>query len=131
KISIKDYLGVESYIVNGGFDFVGAFPIDSANYAYLEVDTTKLLSAWGGALKNVGICEPRNPFDALYAYDSKSDSVDFEGQAAVIFRFDHDEDDDITFKAAAASFQLYAVKVDANGEPLATTMKNILDWLNR
>jgi len=131
KISITDYLGVESYTVNGASDFIGAFP-ESAWYSYLEVDTTKLLEAWNGAIKEVGIYQPRNVFNALYSYDSKSDSADFEGQTAVIFRFDYDEDDDITFKAAVASFQLYAVDVDpVSGEPLATTMRNILDYLER
>lgn len=125
------YLGVESSLVNGESDFSGAFPMDSTRFSYLEMDTLKILPAWGGAIPNVGIFTIRNIFNSLYAYDSRSDSIDFEGKAAVIFQFDYEEDDTSTYRAAASSFPLYSVKVDGSGEPLVTAMRSILDSLAR
>jgi hypothetical protein len=127
----RRYLGIDSSLVNEEFDFIGAFPIDSAMFSYLEVDTAKLLPLWGGAIGYVGRYALSNIFNSLYTYDSRSDSIDFESRAAVVFEYDYEEDDTNTFKTAAASFPLYTIKVDANGEPLATTMRAILDSLAR
>lgn len=127
----RRYMGVDSFLVNEESDFIGAFPIDTMMFSYLEVDTTKVLGAWGGAIPNVGFYSLSNIFNALYSYDSRSDSIDFEGRAAVVFQYDYEEDDTNTFRTAASTFPLFTVKVDANGEPLATTMRAILDSLAR
>ena len=130
--SVKDffqrsrYLGVEASFVNEASDFVGAFPIDTL-LSYLEVDSSKVHPSFNGALPNVGVYGLKNVFNALYAYDSKSDSVDFEAWTATMFIFEHESGE---FRTAAASFPLYNIKIDDRGEPLATTIKNILDWLN-
>jgi hypothetical protein len=129
RFNTRTYLGVDSSTVNGTEDFVGAIPTNWTSYPYLEVDTSKLVSVWGGAVPDVGVWRLSNIFNGLYAYDSRSDSVDFEGQAAVLFRFDYDEDDVTTFKAAASAFHLYSIKTDQSGQPLADVIGDILRFL--
>jgi hypothetical protein len=128
--TVSTYLGIDSATVNGAFDFVGAIPVNATEYEYLEVEPNKLLPAWNGAIGNVGIYHLKNIFDAVYEFDSKVDSTEFEGRAATIFRLDYDEEDHATFKTVAASFPLYDLKIDANGEPLASTMRELLNWLD-
>lgn len=126
---LVNFLGVDSLVKNSASDFVGAIPVDSMD-PYLGVDTTKILGPWGGAVPEIGICFLRNVFDAVYTYDSRSDSVDFEGKGATVLEFNYDVDDDATFRSAASTFAFYWIEVDGSGEPAATVMRKILDWLD-
>jgi hypothetical protein len=130
----RTYLGADSGKVNDvntPGDFIGAFPLDTSAFSYFEVDTTKLLGAWGGGIPNVGFYYLQNIFNGLYSFDSRSDSIDFEGRAAVLFQYDYEEDDTNTYRTAASSFPLYRIKTDASGEPLVTTVRAVLDSLDR
>ena len=126
---LGNFMGVDSNKVNQAPDFIGAIAYEPDSlYPYLEIDTTKILPQ--GAVRDVGAFYLTNVFNTLYTYDSRSDSVDFEGHGAVVFKFDHDADNDVTFRSGASSFPLYWLKVDASGDSLAVAMKKILDWLN-
>jgi len=112
-------------VATAGNDFISAFP-QFAGFDTLLVDAAKNIVSPG--LPLVSVCFVRNiPKDALYGYHSASGDSAMEGQP-VMFQFEHESGE---FRAAAASFPLYRIEVDGStGEPLATTIKNILDWLN-
>ena len=121
----RDHLGVDSSAATAGNDFIGAFLLPGELDSLL-VDTLKNLYSPG--LPNVSVYFVRNiAKDALYGYHSAwGDTVVERGP--VMFEFEHQSGE---FRAAAASFPLYRIEVNENtGEPLATTMKMVLDWLD-
>jgi hypothetical protein len=65
------------FVQNDAFDLVGATGI--LGYPDVEVDTTKLPAEAMGAIRNISLNYPRGFGQTIYHFDSRVDSVEFEG----------------------------------------------------
>ena len=102
---LRTYGGVDSFLVNEATDFVGAGGL--SDYSDLEIDTNKVLSAWNGAIPNVSVCYPDTSSQAIYGYDSRSDSAQFEGKPCAFARFGSD------YNFVGFWFPFYPMKEDS------------------
>ena len=102
---LKTYGGVDSFFVNESADFIGAMGL--SGYPDLEVDSSKVLGPWNGAIPNVSVCYLDTSSQAIYGYDSRTDSVDFEGKPCAFARFGND------YNFVGFWFPLYPMKEDS------------------
>lgn len=102
---LKTYGGVDSFWVNESADFIGAGGL--SGYPDLEVDSAKVLEPWNGALPSVSVCYLDTSSQAIYGYDSRSDSVDFEGKPCAFARFGND------YNFVGFWFPFYPMKEDS------------------
>ncbi|TET46294.1 T9SS type A sorting domain-containing protein [candidate division TA06 bacterium] len=97
--------GVDSFSVNGLADFIGAMRL--SDYPGLVVDSSKVLEPWFGAIPGVAVCYLDTSSQAIYGYDSRVDSVQFEGKPCAFARFGNDNN------FVGFWFPLYPMKEDS------------------
>jgi hypothetical protein len=64
------------FIQNEAYDFIGSY--GKLGYPATRVDTTKLPSTAGGAMKNIALNYPRGFGQTISEFDSRADSITFE-----------------------------------------------------
>jgi hypothetical protein len=92
------------YIINRAYDCIGANGFNG--YPSVAWDPVKLDTAWKDGINNMAVAMPLEPGEIIYTYDSKTDSVDFEGKMMGV-RYLGPE-----YKSVYYGFPLYYVQKD-------------------
>ena len=77
RFHIQSFSDPRYYRMNTANDFVGGS--GRLGYPDFRMDTTKMLALWNGALANIPYVSPRGFAEVIFTYDSKSDSLLFQG----------------------------------------------------
>jgi hypothetical protein len=77
RFHIQTFTTSGYYRMNTAFDFTGGRGL--LGYPDVQMDTTKMLSLWGGALANIPFVSPRGFAERIFTYESKTDSLPFQG----------------------------------------------------
>lgn len=72
RFHIQSFSDPQYYRMNTAFDFVGGK--GELGYPDLQLDTTKMLASWNGALANIPYVSPRGFAEVIYTYESKTNS---------------------------------------------------------
>jgi hypothetical protein len=77
RFHIQSFSDPRYYRMNTAFDFVGGR--GRLGYPDLQMDSTKMLAAWNGALANIPYVSPRGFAEVIFSYESKTNS-DWQGR---------------------------------------------------
>ncbi len=105
------------YRFNTAYDFTGA--TGQNGYPNLVLDSTKLSTVWKGALNKIAVVSPRGFAENIYSYNSKSDSVGFQGYPVGVRYLG------ITYSVVYFGFPLYFMEQHSAIDAMTKALKDI------
>jgi len=115
RFHIQSFSDPRYYRMNTANDFVGGR--GQLGYPDLQMDTTKMLPAWGGALANIPYVSPRGFAEVIFTFESKTNSAWQDRILGIRYL-------GITYSVVYLGFPLYYVEPD---DALAILTKALQD----